>query len=106
LLAAVVPDDADEKMTLGIIRRVRLAHVVVVASLVDAAVEIDEIVIRHVPPVSIASAPRLQAAQLFARVVLGLERLRTSRVMQRHVRDAMWNAESQIGATGYCRRRD
>src|SRR5687768_8634238 len=63
LLPLVVADHADQEMSAGIVRRVRLAHVMPVAAGKDPPVEIEQIVIRYVPPVPLRRSPRLQPAQ-------------------------------------------
>ena len=53
--------------------------------------------IGHIPPVAVARAPGLQIAQALGRIVGGAEDLRVSRVVQGDMRDAMGNAQAQIG---------
>ena len=87
-------------MSARIVARVGFAHVVPIASLEDAAVDAEQIVIRHVPPVAIGRAPRLKSAQPSHRILAGHQRARVAGVMQRDVHDPVRNAKPHVGATG------
>ena len=55
-------------MALRVVLRIRIARVIDAAAFVDAAVEIDDVVIRNVDPVSGIARPGLQVAQVSDRV--------------------------------------